>query len=664
MGFFTGKGSIFDMGERFPLLNRNHESSVDCVFLAGDVTGSPDIKAALNQGTRVGRHVAKDLPQDSQEVDYDVVVIGGGPAGVAAALELEKAGVRYIILERKRLFNTLRSFAQCKQLYYPSTGDAAVEGPLPFEGDKESCDLLERWDDVLKNHSLNVRIGEMVKDVVSRGGIVVRTDQREYRCRRAIIAVGRLIHFKKLDVIEGNVEKVFYELPESGSVADQDVLVVGVTEEALEAVRTLAERNRVSLVCLGEDPNECEPEAVETIRRMEKEGKVTFYGQARLTRIDEQTVTLRDADGERSLPNDRVYVRAGVDHTSLPVELYEKCKIAYDRDWHLWRYLALLGSLLAVGGFYVTKKVNPDAIQIGAWNLDKLYPLVYTLVVLGFGIKAIRRWGAFRWRPSPSGHGNQTLRLSSLIFFQVFFFFILPEFIVRDWMAYSIVYPWPLVLSPVTIQAIMQSNTYWFWGLFLTLIALPVFTLFHGKKFCTWVCGCGGLAETLGDTWRHYSPKGKVNTRRERYLYLVTALTLIATVIAAFGWDVAVAGWNAPKIYSFTVDLFLIAVIPVALYPFSGGKTWCRYWCPVVGWMNLVGKKVSRFLISPEKKRCIACGMCSRYCEVGVDVMKFALKGEPFGMENSSCIGCGICLQVCPTDVLRFGKPLVQIGSS
>ena len=73
---------------------------------------------------------------------------------------------------------------------------------------------------------------------------------------------------------------------------------------------------------------------------------------------------------------------------------------------------------------------------------------------------------------------------------------------------------------------------------------------------------------------------------------------------------------------------------------------------------------MSRFLISPEKKRCIACGMCSRYCEVGVDVMKFALKGEPFGMENSSCIGCGICLQVCPTDVLRFGKPLVQIGPS
>ena len=71
--------------------------------------------------------------------------------------------------------------------------------------------------------------------------------------------------------------------------------------------------------------------------------------------------------------------------------------------------------------------------------------------------------------------------------------------------------------------------------------------------------------------------------------------------------------------------------------------------------MNLVGKKFSHFRISADKHRCIACNMCTRYCEVGVDVMKFAVKGEAFGMWNSSCIGCGICIHVCPTDVLTFG---------
>ena len=71
--------------------------------------------------------------------------------------------------------------------------------------------------------------------------------------------------------------------------------------------------------------------------------------------------------------------------------------------------------------------------------------------------------------------------------------------------------------------------------------------------------------------------------------------------------------------------------------------------------MNLVGKKASRFRISADKHRCIACNLCTRYCEVGVDVMRYAIKGEAFGMWNSSCIGCGVCIHVCPTDVLTFG---------
>jgi polyferredoxin len=138
----------------------------------------------------------------------------------------------------------------------------------------------------------------------------------------------------------------------------------------------------------------------------------------------------------------------------------------------------------------------------------------------------------------------------------------------------------------------------------------------------------------------------------------------VATVLAAAGYDFSVAGVTLTKLYSYTVDLILIAIIPMAMYPFLGGKIWCRYWCPVVGWMDIVGKKLSRFRISADKRRCIACGMCSRFCEVGVDVMKFAVKGEAFGMWNSSCIGCGICIHVCPTDVLRFGHhQLVPLSS-
>ncbi len=64
---------------------------------------------------------------------------------------------------------------------------------------------------------------------------------------------------------------------------------------------------------------------------------------------------------------------------------------------------------------------------------------------------------------------------------------------------------------------------------------------------------------------------------------------------------------------------------------------------------------IGKFKITANNK-CIACNECSRNCQVGIDVMRFALKQEPINNVNSSCIGCGVCVSVCPMDVLGFGK--------
>ena len=72
--------------------------------------------------------------------------------------------------------------------------------------------------------------------------------------------------------------------------------------------------------------------------------------------------------------------------------------------------------------------------------------------------------------------------------------------------------------------------------------------------------------------------------------------------------------------------------------------------------------KASRFAIHSNDK-CIACGECSRYCQVGIDVMQFALKQEELNNANSSCIGCGICVTVCPMHVLSFAPVAVTKAS-
>ncbi len=101
-------------------------------------------------------------------------------------------------------------------------------------------------------------------------------------------------------------------------------------------------------------------------------------------------------------------------------------------------------------------------------------------------------------------------------------------------------------------------------------------------------------------------------------------------------------------------------ILPVTLYPFLGGKVWCRYWCPLAKMMEktswLYAKlRISKFAIVANDK-CIACNECSRNCQVGIDVMQYALKQEQLDNETSSCIGCGICVTVCPMDTLSFGE--------
>ncbi|MCL4523261.1 MAG: 4Fe-4S binding protein, partial [Acidobacteria bacterium] len=237
------------------------------------------------------------------------------------------------------------------------------------------------------------------------------------------------------------------------------------------------------------------------------------------------------------------------------------------------------------------------------------------------------------------------------------------------WRSYGLIYAWPLFFY----SFFYDPHKIWIlWGVFLTFILIPLFVLFQGKRYCSWICGCGGLAETFGDRWRHLAPKGRTSMRWE---WMNLAILIFAAVVtAAMLFKDALAWLRAPALfgldtYHLYVDIWLVGILPVTLYPFLGGKVWCRYWCPLAKLMHLFSAmytrmRVSRFRIVANDK-CIGCTECTRNCQVGIDVMSYALKQQPLDNATSSCIGCGICVSVCPMDVLSFGSAadakLVQI---
>jgi len=302
------------------------------------------------------------------------------------------------------------------------------------------------------------------------------------------------------------------------------------------------------------------------------------------------------------------------------------------------------------------------------------YTVLYTTLMTVFGVQALKRWGLDR------KDKFQIWRYVSLISFQWVFFFLVPEFLFQSavkyqwvgaklasdptfaeqaWRSYGIVYAWPLFFYTF----FYNPHEIWIaWGILLTFVIIPILVLFQGKRYCSWICGCGGLAETFGDRWRHLAPKGKTSVRWEwMNLAVLIAAAVITVLVLAKDTYAAVTGPANFGIqwYRLIADVWLVGILPVTLYPFLGGKVWCRYWCPLAKLMQMQSHlfsklRWSRFKIVANDK-CIGCYECSRNCQVGIDVMSFALKEDSITNANSSCIGCGICVTVCPMDTLSFG---------
>ncbi|MEO1083733.1 MAG: efflux RND transporter permease subunit, partial [Acidobacteriota bacterium] len=345
-------------------------------------------------------------------------------------------------------------------------------------------------------------------------------------------------------------------------------------------------------------------------------------------------------------------------------------------------------------GFYVVLYFHPaviaDWIRLGD-PLSKLmrgtladqwffYGMLYTAAVLTMGVRMAVNYRHSRY---------QLVRTASVSFFQLGFAFLIPALMVlinKPELGYDLKNAWPLDYSAFfdyRIDGYKQHGAFgWvmlFWTIALSTLVVPALAFFFGKRwYCSWVCGCGGLAETLGDPYRHLSDKSLKAWRIERWLIhgvLVFAVVMTGIVV----WDlftesaVSVAGfqaWQVRSWYGFAIGSVFAGVVGTGFYPLMGNRVWCRFGCPLAAILGMVQKFKSRFRITTNGGQCISCGNCSTYCEQGIDVRWYAQRGQ--NIIRSSCVGCGICSQVCPRGVLRLENgptddrynevSLVQIG--
>ena len=306
-----------------------------------------------------------------------------------------------------------------------------------------------------------------------------------------------------------------------------------------------------------------------------------------------------------------------------------------------------------------------------------LYGFIYTICILVMGVRMIIQYRHSKY---------QIFRTVSVMFFQTAFAFLIPEILIRLNKPYfDFKNIWPLdygFFFDTRLNELTSNGTLGLfmlgWGMSLIIIAVPVLVYFFGKRwYCSWVCGCGGLAETLGDPYRQLSNKSVKAWKVERWMIhsvLVFAVVMTAGVIYTYwtgaSWFLFFDSYQLREVYGAFIGAGFAGVVGTGFYPLMGNRVWCRFGCPLAAYLGIIQRFKSRFRITTNGGQCISCGNCSTYCEMGIDVRWYAQRGQ--NIVRSSCVGCGVCSSVCPRGVLnletkdeegRFGKPIL-IGNN
>jgi polyferredoxin len=300
----------------------------------------------------------------------------------------------------------------------------------------------------------------------------------------------------------------------------------------------------------------------------------------------------------------------------------------------------------------------------GATGLSKpfaskwtLYGALYALAMVVGGVYFLKRHGNSRY---------ERVRTITVVAVQVLLGFSLPLVLeVFGRQEYYFSYFWPLKIEYFYPSVILkQPFLILVYSVVGSLIAFPLLAYFLGKRFyCSWVCGCGGLANTAGEPFRHLSSKSARAWRFEQVsIHTVLGVALLTTAVVAVNWAIgkghpefARFAFGVQRWYGFVVGGMMAGVLGVGLYPLMGTRVWCRFFCPMAALLGLI-QKFGRFRITVKKDMCISCGNCSTYCEMGIDVRQYAMANTD--VKRAACVGCGMCAHVCPRGVLKLeNKP-------